>query len=114
MIFSFQNMTQVKGGLSKKKVFRKFEKNKSKIIIDFSKDKIEFENFLYVYEILKNVNISVPKIYEVCSQDKIIVMEDFGNNSFDKILKEKNLYNLLKLAVDNLIIIQNSITNYGM
>ena len=36
-------------------------------------------------------------------------MEDFGNLRFDKILNGEELYNLLKLAVDNLIIIQNSL-----
>ena len=37
-------------------------------------------------------------------------MQDFGQNSFDKITKEEQIYELLKLAVDNLIVIQNSIT----
>ena len=40
---------------------------------------------------------------------KIIVVEDFGNNNFDKIFKEDEVYSLLKLAIDNLIIIQNSV-----
>jgi len=106
---SLENLIEIKGGLSKKKVFRKKEKTINKIIIDFSNDKKEFFNFLNIYEILNKINISVPKIYEIHNKKKIIVMEDFGNLRFDKILNVEELYNLLKLAVDNLIIIQNSL-----
>ena len=104
-----ENLIEIKGGLSKKKVFRKKEKTINKIIIDFSNDKKEFFNFLNIYEILNKINISVPKIYEIHNKKKTIVMEDFGNLRFDKILNVEELYNLLKLAVDNLIIIQNSL-----
>ena len=109
MIFSFDNLIEIKGGLSKKKVYRKYEKKISKIVLDFSNESNEYKNFLKVYDILKKLNISIPKIYEVYPKKKIIVMEDFGKKSFDKILEEEDLYNLLKLAVENLIIIQNSI-----
>jgi len=109
MIFSFDNLIEIKGGLSKKKVYRKYEKKISKIVLDFSNESNEYKNFLQVYDILKKLNISIPKIYEVYPKKKIIVMEDFGKKSFDKILEEEDLYNLLKLAVENLIIIQNSI-----
>ena len=109
MIFSFDNLIEIKGGLSKKKVYRKYEKKISKIVLDFSNELNEYKNFLQVYDILKKLNILIPKIYEVYPKKKIIVMEDFGKKRFDKILEEEDLYNLLKLAVENLIIIQNSI-----
>ena len=109
MNISIKNLTEIKGGLSKKKVYRKFEKKINKIIIDFSEDEKEFQNFLNVYDILKNINISIPKLYEVYWKRKLIVIEDFGDMTFDKIFQKKDLYSLLKLAVDSLIIIQNSI-----
>ena len=109
MNISFQNLTEIKGGLSKKKIFRKYEKKISKIVIDFSNDENELNNFLNVYEILKRLNISIPNVYEVHLNKKIILIEDFGNKTFDKIFKEDEVYDLLKLAVDNLIIIQNSL-----
>ncbi len=110
MSFPIKNSTEIKEGLSKKKVFRKIEKNTSKIIIDFCEIENEFADFLNVYNILKKINISIPKIYEIYFKKKIIVMEDFGSNTFDKIFQEKKIYSLLKLAVDNIIIIQNSIS----
>ena len=101
------DLEKIEDGLSKKLIYRKIEKNNTKIIIDFSKDKREFKNFLNVYEILLKINISIPKIYEVNQQQYKIYMQDFGNDRFNKIYNKDNLYNLLKLAVDNLIIIQN-------
>ena len=46
------DLEKIEDGLSKKLIYRKIEKNNTKIIIDFSKDKREFKNFLNVYEIL--------------------------------------------------------------
>ena len=105
----FQNMQKIESGLSKKKIFRKIDKNLNKIFIDFSNDKNEFFNFLKVYQILNKVNVSIPKIYEVNINKKLIVMEDFGDNRFDKIYKERDFFHLLKIAVDNLIVIHNSL-----
>ena len=105
----FQNLTEIKKGLSNKKIFRKFDKKLKKIVIDFSKEKKEFYNFLDTYQILKKINISIPKIYEVYLNKKIIVMEDFGDETFDKLYNKEDLYYLLKISVDNLIIINNSL-----
>ena len=102
-----KDLEKIEDGFSEKQIYRKTEKENTKIIIDFSKDKQEFKNFLDVYEILLKVNISIPKIYEVNQKQYKIYMQDFGNNRFNKIYNKDNLYNLLKLAVDNIIVIQN-------
>ena len=102
-----KDLEKIEDGLSKKLIYRKTEKENTKIIIDFSKDKQEFKNFLDVYEILLKVNISIPKIYEVNQQQYKIYMQDFGKNRFNKIYNKDNLYKLLKLAVENIIVIQN-------
>ena len=109
MNIHLKNISEIKGGLSKKKVFRKTEKRINKIVIDFSEDKEDFYNFLKVYKLLIKINISIPRIYEVYPNKNLIVMEDFGEKTFDKIFDEKKIYNLLKLGIDNLIIIHNSI-----
>ncbi len=105
----FQNIIEIKGGLSKKKIYRKFEKKLNKIIIDFSEIKEDFYNFINTYDILKKINISIPKIYEVHKNLQIIVMEDFGKKKLDQICNENNYYSLLKSSVDCLINIQNTI-----
>ena len=59
------NYQQIENGASKKIIYR-FRKKKYNLIgIDFTKDKNEFYNFIKTYNILKNVNISIPKIYLV-------------------------------------------------
>ena len=103
------DLEKIESGLSKKLIYRKTEKNNTKIIIDFSRDNKEFKNFLNVYEILLKANVSIPKIYEVSKQQYKIYMQDFGNDRFNKIYNKNNLYKLLKLAVDNLIVIQNEL-----
>ena len=101
------DLEKIEDGLSKKLIYRITEKENTKIIIDFSRDKQEFKNFLTVYEILQKINISIPKIYEVNQKQYKIYMQDFGKNKFNKIYNKDNLYKLLKLAVENIIVIQN-------
>ena len=74
MVIKYQNLIEIKGGLSKKRVYRKSEKKINKILIDFSENHKDFYNFLNVFEILKKVNISIPKIYEVSTHQKIIII----------------------------------------
>jgi len=103
------DLEKIEDGLSNKLIYRKTEKDNTKIIIDFSKDKQEFKNYLNVYEILLKVNVSIPKIYEVNKQQNKIYMQDFGSDRFNKKYNKDNLYKLLKLAVDNIIVIQNEL-----
>ena len=108
---NLENLIEIKGGLSKKKIYRKFENKLNKIIIDFSDNKKDFHNFLNVYKILKNINITIPKIYEVHNSILIIVMEDFGEQKIDKICNEQNYYSFIKSSVECLVIIQNTLAN---
>ena len=107
---SYHNdLEKIEDGLSSKLVYRITEKENTKIIIDFSRDKQEFKNFLNVYEILLKANVSIPKIYEVSKQQYKIYMQDFGSYRFNKIYNKDNLFKLLKLALDNIIVIQNEL-----
>jgi len=103
------NYQQIKNGASKKIIFRLRKKKFNLIGIDFTKDKNEFYKFIRTYNILINVNISIPKIYEINFDKSLILMEDFGNQRYDKIYKNQNLYDLLKSAVESIVIIQNSL-----
>ena len=47
--------------------------------MDSSKEPEQFSNFLKVHKILSKINISIPKIYEVDRNEKIILLEDFGD-----------------------------------
>ena len=110
----FNNYQRIESGASKKKIFRFRKKNFSLICIDFSKNKNEFYNFVKIYNILINVNISIPKIYEINFDKSLILMEDFGNQRYDKIYKSWDLYDLLKSAVDSIVAMQNSLKFYTL
>ena len=101
------DLEKIEDGLSNKLIYRITEKENTKIIIDFSRDKQDFKNFLNIYEILQKINISIPKIYEVNRKQYKIYMQDFGKNRFNIIYNKDNLFKLLKLAVENIIVIQN-------
>ena len=48
------DLEKIEDGLSNKLIYRKIEKENTKIIIDFSNGKEDFKNFLNVYRILLN------------------------------------------------------------
>ncbi len=101
------DLEKIEDGLSSKLIYRITEKENTKILIDFSRNKQDFKNFLDIYKILQKINISIPKIYEVNRKQYKIYIQDFGKNRFNKIYNKDNLYKLLKLAVENIIVIQN-------
>ena len=63
MNYNHYDLEKIENGLSSKLIYRITEKENTKIIIDFSRNKQDFKNFLNVYEILQKINISIPKIY---------------------------------------------------
>ena len=58
---------------------------------------------------MSQINISIPNIYEKDDNNNILIIEDFGNLRFDKILKDYPLKNLLEYAINVLIILKNDI-----
>ena len=114
MLKKYKNISAIKGGASRKKIYRYNRNNLSFIILDFSDDVEEFKNHLKIYDILKNINISIPKIYEIDFINKLIVTEDFGDQRFDKLVDEHNINLRLEYAVESLIILNNSIINKNL
>ena len=92
----------------KKKIYR-FKNNKGKkIVVDFSYETKQFVSFLDVHKFLSNINISIPKIFETDINKKIIIMEDFGDNRFDKLINSIDPKEILIDAINSLIEIQNT------
>ena len=109
--FQNYNINKVEGGASKKKIFKLNNKNNNNsfILIDFVSDKKEYTNYLKIYNLLKDKNISIPKIVENHDNNLLIITEDFGNLRFDKIFEKYSIKDLLFYAVETLIILKNSI-----
>jgi len=107
--FQKYSIEKIERGASKKFFYRLRHSNKKFILTDFSLDIEEYGNHLKIYSLLKNINISVPKIIEKYDNDLMIISEDFGDLRFDKILQKYPLGDLLHYAVDTLIVLKNSI-----
>ena len=108
MNLNFDDLYQIESGLSQKKIYR-FKNNKGKkIVVDFSYETKQFVSFLDVHKFLSNINISIPKIFETDINKKIIIMEDFGDNRFDKLINSIDPKEILIDAINSLIEIQNT------
>jgi len=108
MKFNLNDAYQIEGGSSQKKIYR-FKNNKEKnIVVDFSSETKQFVSFLDVHKFLSKINISIPKIFETDISKKIIIMEDFGDSRYDKLINIIDTKEILIDAINSLIEIQNS------
>ena len=108
MKLNFDNLYQIDGDVSQKKIYRFKNINENKIIVDFSYNLKDFLSFIKVHNYLSNINISIPKIFEIDENINIIIMEDFGDLRYDKIINNIDPKEILYNAVNSLIQIQNS------
>ena len=103
------NIFKIESGASCKKIYRLTKDNESVILTNFESDLKEYNNYLLIYNILKEVNISIPKIIEKNDNNLTIISEDFGNLRYDKIFNRYPIQKLLLYAVDTLIILKKTI-----
>ena len=100
---------KIEDGASKRFFYRLSGKSNSVICLDSSNEKKEYNDLLKVYSYLSKINISIPDIYENDDVNNILILEDFGNLRFDKILESYSLKSLLECAVKTLTILKNEI-----
>jgi aminoglycoside/choline kinase family phosphotransferase len=108
MKFNLNDLYQLESGASYKKIYRLKNKIEDKVFVDFSYNYSDYVSYLEVNSFLSNINISVPKIFDTDHNKSIIIMEDFGDNRYDKLIKSINPKNILIDAVNSLIEIQNT------
>ena len=85
------------------------ENNKSYILMDSSKEPEQYINLLKVYNLIKDIDISIPKITDYDSRKYFVLFEDFGDNRFDKLINNSNYNNLLfKIAMQSLVVIKKN------
>lgn len=101
-------INQIAGDASFRKFYRIVLNKKSKIIIFAQKEK--YKNLIAysaINQFLRNNKILAPKLYSHNYSKGIILIEDFGDNLFHKILtKQKNKLLIYKKLVDLLLKIQ--------
>ncbi len=106
MKLNFNDLYQIKSGASQKKIYRFKNRKEGKIVVDFSYNFNDYLSFLEVHNFLSRINISIPKIFD--ADNNIIIMEDFGDKRYDKLINSINSKELLIHAVNTIIEIQNS------
>lgn len=100
---------RIESGASKRNFYRLLGNDHSIICMDSSKEQKSYSDYLKIHSYLKNINISIPKIYDQYDQHNILLLEDFNNFRFDKIFSKFSTKKLLKYAVDTLLIMKKEI-----
>ena len=108
MKFNLNEVYQIESGASNKKIYRFDNQNKGKIIVDFSYNHNDYLSFLKINKFLSMINISVPKVFETDDAINIVIMEDFGDIRYDKLIKNIDPKEILIDALNSIIEIQNS------
>ena len=96
------------GDASFRRFYRLTLNKKSKIIVLVNKEKYKnLTAYLAINKFLRANRILTPKLYKYNFEKGVIVFEDFGNDSFYKvILKKKNKFIIYKKLVDLLLKVQ--------
>ena len=93
--YNLKGLKEIKGDASFRKFFRKKKNNFSSIIIFAEKEK---EKNLLQYDAINNIliknRILAPRLFNEKYSEGFIEVEDFGNNTIYKILKNKNINRL--------------------
>tara|TARA_Y100000590_G_C15520744_1_gene939309 strand:+ start:106 stop:1059 length:954 start_codon:yes stop_codon:yes gene_type:complete len=108
MNFPKYKISPISGDASTRKFFRLLSYKKNKILVFSSKEKYKnLTLYTAVNKYLRKNKILAPKLYSYDFSRGFIIIEDFGDTSFYKILlKKKNKFTTYKKIVDLLIKIQ--------
>ncbi|MBN2780147.1 MAG: phosphotransferase [Alphaproteobacteria bacterium] len=94
----------VAGDASGRKYERLTQNGQTVILMDASQSKESIAPFIQIDQHLESLNISVPHIIAKDEENGFLLLEDFGNNTFKKLLDErKDPEPLYKKAMDVLI-----------
>ena len=100
------NVKEIKGDASKRKYYRVICNEKSYIVMDSEHEKRNFKNFVKYSKIFKKNNVKTPTLFNIDSVNKIILIEDLGNNLIFNKTNNKNFKNIYKKVILNILEIQ--------
>lgn len=89
-----------------RRYFRIERSNLSFIAMDAPPEKENSKLFVEIAELLRDNNIHAPKIIDKDLEQGFLLIEDLGNTTFLQALDNKTDLNLYKLAIDELVKIQ--------
>lgn len=106
------NKNYLTADFSPRKYYRWTNNNTSYVLMD-SADLKTLNEFIMVDELLRNLDVSAPEIIEKDTEQGFLLLEDFGDNTFTKVLTNNpnSEYQLYKNAVQTLIHLQEHCEN---
>ena len=110
--FKKTKLQKLEQDASKREYYRitEYDNDRSYILLDSRNEIEQFNKSLKIYNIIKKINISIPEVYHYESDSNFMILEDFGDMRFDKLINNpKYTKNLLKIAIDSLIVLKESI-----
>ena len=97
--FKEEDIISIKNDASFRKYYR--IKNKNLIVMDAPPEKGEsVEQFKAVADLIYDFNLSAPQIMSLDTKYGFMLLEDFGQTSFSKILNKDNEIELYKKAIE--------------
>ena len=87
---NFHNIVPLKVDASKRKYYRIQKSGKSKILMDSTLEKESMKKFIKMSDWLISNKLSAPLIFEKNLNAGICMIEDFGENKFNKIMKKSS------------------------
>jgi len=105
--FKNYSLTPIKSDASFRKFFLIRDKNKRFVFFTSPKLKENNTGYIKISKLFSKIGLSVPKIIDYDKKKGFFLIEDFGNNTYSKYLKDGySEYKLYDLAVENLIYLQ--------
>ena len=84
--------------------------NKNFLIMDSPHKDNNNDQFISISNYLNQINLSAPKVYKFDKSEGLMLIENFGINTFNKAIKNNTSeLNLYKSAVDSLLVIHKSV-----
>ena len=97
-----------------RRYFRIISNNKTYILMDAPPDLERIDHFINITNKLAIVEINSPKIISLSIELGLILMTDFGSQTFLDVLDNNNSHELCTKAIDSLLKIQTKVDTQGL
>ncbi len=109
--FNHYNVTKLVGDASARQYYRYFSDDGESYILAAYPEPFDPGKFSYkeIYDLLQEIEVPVPEILQMDGPLGIVLQEDLGNDSLQKIFRvagEKQRLLLLKTSIDHIVAIQ--------
>ena len=105
----FSDLIALPGDASERKYF-KIKHNKTNLILMYDKNDKNLKKFLKVSKILEK-KVTIPKIIKDLREDKVLLLEDFGDTEYSKFSGDRTKRKYYRFAIDAIVKIQKSCFN---